>query len=73
MKKVKNFYISFGKLSDEDRTWDIQFWQTSTPKERFLAVSSLAKHAYKVKTGRTLPSKIDLTHIISGKIRYDRQ
>ena len=40
---------NYGRLSDHDRSFDIQFWQSQTPSERMAAMWELIVHAYAVK------------------------
>ncbi len=44
-----NFVIRKGKLKDLDRSFDLEFWQSQTPKARFDATWELVVHAMKVK------------------------
>jgi hypothetical protein len=38
-----------GKLSDLDRSFDLEFWQTQQPRARFDAAWELIMHAWRVK------------------------
>lgn len=38
-----------GKLQDLDRSFDLKFWQSQSPKARFDATWELIVHAIKVK------------------------
>lgn len=40
-----------GKLEDLDRSFDIEFWQSQSPQQRFNATWELIVHAWKVKGG----------------------
>ncbi len=71
MKKKRKLLISFGKLEDEDSTWDIAFWQSVDTEERFKATEELIKEAYELQTGTPLKSCIDRTKIESGKYSDD--
>ena len=44
-----NFVERRGKLQDLDRSFDLKFWQSQTPKVRFDATWELIVHAMKVK------------------------
>ena len=66
MKKRQDLLISSGKLEEEDRSWDIKFWQSATSQERFKATCELLRTAYKTKTGEDLSYKIDKKVISQG-------
>jgi hypothetical protein len=38
-----------GKLSDLDRSFDLEFWQAQQPRARFDAAWELIMHAWRVK------------------------
>ena len=38
-----------GKITDLDRSFDLQFWQAQTPQARFNAAWDLILHAWRVK------------------------
>lgn len=40
-----------GKIEDLDRSFDLEFWQSRTPAERFSATWELIVHAWKVQGG----------------------
>jgi hypothetical protein len=44
-----NFVMRKGKLSELDRSFDIEFWQSQPPKARFDAAWELIVHAARVK------------------------
>ncbi len=44
-----NFVMRKGKLSEHDRSFDIEFWQSQPPKARFDAAWELVVHAARVK------------------------
>jgi len=46
-----NFVERKGKLEDLDRLFDIEFWQSQSPQQRFDAAWELIVHAWKVKGG----------------------
>jgi hypothetical protein len=67
----KNLMISSGKISEEDKSWDIKFWQSVSTAERFKAASELIRLAYKTRTGKELSNSIDKTVIESGSYIND--
>jgi hypothetical protein len=38
-----------GKITDLDRTFDLEFWQSQSPQARFDAAWALILHAWRVK------------------------
>ena len=47
---MKRAFVEYkGKVSELDRSFDLKFWQSQTPKARFDAVWELIVHANKVK------------------------
>jgi hypothetical protein len=49
MKQQRKIVEKFGKLNELDRSFDIEFWQAQTPKQRMDAVWELVLHYAKVK------------------------
>jgi len=50
MARVRQGFVERkGKLEDLDRSFDIQFWQSQTPQQRFDAAWELIVYAGKVK------------------------
>ena len=45
-KEIKECYAKF---RDDDRDFDLEFWQSVEPKERMRATWELITHAYRVK------------------------
>lgn len=58
--KIDHFSENKGKLEELDRSFDLEFWQSQPPKQRFNAAWALIVHAWKVK-GREI-----------GELRLDR-
>jgi len=50
-----------GKLSDLDRSFDLEFWQAQTPQMRFEATWELVVHAWKVKGFNVHQLRLDRT------------
>lgn len=44
-----NVFLRKGKLSEHDRSFDVEFWQSQPPKARFDAAWELVVHAARVK------------------------
>lgn len=70
--KRKGLKISFGKLSDDSKAWDIKFWQSVSTAERFKAASDMIRLAYKHKKNQELSDSLDKTVILSGSLADDR-
>lgn len=63
---MRDILFTSGSLSNEDKSWDIMFWQTVNTEERYLATSTLIKTAYELQNNTNLPMSIDKTYFISG-------
>lgn len=50
-----------GKLSDLDRSFDLEFWQAQTPQKRIEAAWELVVHAWKVKGFNVHQLRLDRT------------
>lgn len=59
-----------GKLQDLDRSFDVKFWQSQSPKARFDATWELIVHAAKVK-GRDV-RQLRLQRLITNFQRQSR-
>ena len=59
-----------GKLQDLDRSFDLKFWQSQSPKVRFDATWELIVHAMKVK-GRDV-RQLRLQRLVTNFQRQSR-
>lgn len=50
-KLRSDLLISCGKIAQEDKAWDIAFWQQTDFSERALIAMKMAEDAFSLKTG----------------------
>jgi hypothetical protein len=58
MTKHKEILFTFGSLKEEDLSWDISFWQSTSTEERFKATTDLIRTAYNLKNNSELEMKV---------------
>ena len=67
----RKLIFSFGSLNDEDKAWDVKYWQSVSTEERFRIAHKMVADAFKFKTGEQVPEHIDKLHIVSGSYKND--
>jgi len=68
MTKHKEILFTFGSLKEEDLSWDISFWQSTSTEERFKATTDLIRTAYNLKNNSELEMKVSKDVIEFGSI-----
>ncbi|MEZ4754970.1 MAG: hypothetical protein R3A13_11810 [Bdellovibrionota bacterium] len=70
-RKQKKLMISSGKLSVDDKSWDIEFWQSCSFYERAKVAFEMALDVYKMKNGGDTDNvSVDRSFVLSGKLPY---
>lgn len=59
--KTDNFSENKGKLENLDRSFDIEFWQSQSPKQRLDAAWELIIHTWMVQGGDVRQLRLDQT------------
>lgn len=68
MTKKRELLFTFGSLKEEDLSWNISFWQSTSTEERFKAATDLIRTAHNLKYNSELEMKVAKEVVESGSI-----
>ena len=70
MNKERQLIFSQGKLSEDDQSWDVNFWLTSTPSQRLNEGKTLAHNYHLMHEKESFTIRMDKTNIIFGALPW---